>query len=127
MQPAGLKFINTDNENTPGITIIMGYALELACPQIRSNFVTEFKTQISKLCIYNPIQQEPTETSKQRIRTSYLGHVTGYQPIRDQYFLIRSVSAMQHEMNTWHVLNNTRAMSHTRSEIPSGRSGVQLK
>ena len=25
------------------------------------------------------------------IRTSYLGHVTGYQPIRDQYFLIPSV------------------------------------
>eukprot|EP00116_Pleurobrachia_bachei_P013950 sb/3474212/ len=34
---------------------------------------------------------EPTETSKQPIRTRYLGHVTGYQPIRDQYFLIRSV------------------------------------
>eukprot|EP00116_Pleurobrachia_bachei_P009009 sb/3469271/ len=27
------------------------------------------------------------------IRTRYLGHVTGYQPIRDQYFLIRSVPA----------------------------------
>eukprot|EP00116_Pleurobrachia_bachei_P015437 sb/3475699/ len=36
-------------------------------------------------------QQEPTETSKQPIRTRYLGHVTGYQPIRDQYFLIRSI------------------------------------
>ena len=35
--------------------------------------------------------QEPTDTSKQPIRTRYLGHVTGYQPIRDQYFLIRSV------------------------------------
>eukprot|EP00116_Pleurobrachia_bachei_P011626 sb/3471888/ len=34
--------------------------------------------------------QEPTETSKQPIRPRYLGHVTGYQPIRDQYFLIRS-------------------------------------
>eukprot|EP00116_Pleurobrachia_bachei_P016982 sb/3477244/ len=28
---------------------------------------------------------------KQPIRTRYLGHVTGYQPIRDQYFLIRSI------------------------------------
>ena len=28
---------------------------------------------------------------KQPIRTHYLGHVTGYQPIRDQYLLIRSV------------------------------------
>eukprot|EP00116_Pleurobrachia_bachei_P004611 sb/3464873/ len=33
----------------------------------------------------------PTDTSKQPIRTRYLGHVTGNQPIRDQYFLIRSV------------------------------------
>eukprot|EP00116_Pleurobrachia_bachei_P016611 sb/3476873/ len=30
---------------------------------------------------------EPSDTSKQQ----YLGHVTDYQPIRDQYFLIRSV------------------------------------
>eukprot|EP00116_Pleurobrachia_bachei_P013756 sb/3474018/ len=28
---------------------------------------------------------------KQPIRSRYLGHVTGYQPIRDKYFLIRSV------------------------------------
>eukprot|EP00116_Pleurobrachia_bachei_P018321 sb/3478583/ len=32
-----------------------------------------------------------TQTSKQPIRSRYLGHVTGYQPIRDHYFLIRSV------------------------------------
>ena len=31
---------------------------------------------------------------KQPIRTRYLGHVTGYQPIRDQYFLIRSVPVL---------------------------------
>eukprot|EP00116_Pleurobrachia_bachei_P009491 sb/3469753/ len=35
--------------------------------------------------------REPTETSKQSIRTRYLGHVTGYHPIRHQQFLIRSV------------------------------------
>ena len=35
--------------------------------------------------------QELTDTSKQPIRTRYLGHVTGYPPIRDQHFLIRSV------------------------------------
>eukprot|EP00116_Pleurobrachia_bachei_P003334 sb/3463596/ len=34
---------------------------------------------------------EPTGASKQPIRTRYLGHVTGYQLIRDQYFLTRSV------------------------------------
>eukprot|EP00116_Pleurobrachia_bachei_P007639 sb/3467901/ len=41
---------------------------------------------------YLTSNREPTDTSKQPIRTRYLGHVTGYQPIRDQYFLIRSVS-----------------------------------
>ena len=35
--------------------------------------------------------QEPTEPSKQPIRTDSLGYVTCYQPIRDQYFLVRSV------------------------------------
>eukprot|EP00116_Pleurobrachia_bachei_P014824 sb/3475086/ len=33
--------------------------------------------------------QEPTKTSKQPTRTRYLGHVTCYPPIRDQYFLTR--------------------------------------
>eukprot|EP00116_Pleurobrachia_bachei_P012725 sb/3472987/ len=37
------------------------------------------------------VSDEPTETSKQPIRTRYLGHVTGYQPIRDKYFRFRSV------------------------------------
>eukprot|EP00116_Pleurobrachia_bachei_P009668 sb/3469930/ len=32
--------------------------------------------------------QESTDTSKQTIRTRRLGHVTGYQPIKDQYFQI---------------------------------------
>eukprot|EP00116_Pleurobrachia_bachei_P015892 sb/3476154/ len=35
--------------------------------------------------------QEPTETSQHPIRTCYLGHVTSYLPIGDQYFLNRSV------------------------------------
>eukprot|EP00116_Pleurobrachia_bachei_P003680 sb/3463942/ len=39
----------------------------------------------------NSAKEEPIETSKQPIKTRYLGHVTGYQPIRDEYFLIRSV------------------------------------
>eukprot|EP00116_Pleurobrachia_bachei_P017413 sb/3477675/ len=33
-------------------------------------------------------ERKPTETSKQPIRPRYLGHVTDYQPIRDQYFLV---------------------------------------
>ena len=40
-----------------------------------------------------PPWQGPTDTSEKPIRTLYLGHVTGYQLIRDQYFLIRSVPA----------------------------------
>eukprot|EP00116_Pleurobrachia_bachei_P009519 sb/3469781/ len=47
--------------------------------------------QLGKGTISNDNIQEPTEISKQPIRTRYLGHVTGYQSIRDQYFLIRSV------------------------------------
>eukprot|EP00116_Pleurobrachia_bachei_P002266 sb/3462528/ len=35
---------------------------------------------------------ESADTSKKTIRTRYLGHVTVYQPIRDQYFLIRSIA-----------------------------------
>eukprot|EP00116_Pleurobrachia_bachei_P013813 sb/3474075/ len=38
--------------------------------------------------------QEPTETSKQPIRALYLGHVTGYLPIMDHYFLFRSVPGL---------------------------------
>eukprot|EP00116_Pleurobrachia_bachei_P018792 sb/3479054/ len=45
-------------------------------------------TMVTMLVLMN---QEPTDTSKQPIRTRYLGQVTGYQPIRDQYFLIRPV------------------------------------
>ena len=40
-----------------------------------------------------------TGPSKQPIRARHLGHVTGYQLIRDQYFLIRSVR------DIWHLLS----------------------
>eukprot|EP00116_Pleurobrachia_bachei_P008716 sb/3468978/ len=39
------------------------------------------------------------KVSKQPIGTRYLGHVTSYQPIRDQYFLIRSVSLPRQQLN----------------------------
>ena len=39
----------------------------------------------------DPELQEQTGPSKQPIRTHSLAHVTGYQPIRDQYFLTRTV------------------------------------
>ena len=34
--------------------------------------------------------QQSTESSRPSIRIRYLGHVTGYQPIRGQYFMILS-------------------------------------
>ena len=37
---------------------------------------------------YYLVFQEPTGPSEQSIRTCYLGHVTGYQPIRD--FLVQT-------------------------------------
>ena len=40
--------------------------------------------------VVTPALQKPTEPSKHPIRTRYLGHVIGYQPIRDQYFPVGS-------------------------------------
>ena len=45
---------------------------------------------------YQGWAQQPTVPSKQPIRVCYLGHVTGNQPVRDQYFLIRSVAGAGH-------------------------------
>eukprot|EP00116_Pleurobrachia_bachei_P017011 sb/3477273/ len=45
--------------------------------------------ETGNMLILSHNQQEPTETSKQPIRSRYIGHVIGYQPIRDQHFLIR--------------------------------------
>eukprot|EP00116_Pleurobrachia_bachei_P014448 sb/3474710/ len=46
--------------------------------------------QFSNRPVFTHHNFDPTETSKQSIRTRYLGHMTGYQPIRGQYFLISS-------------------------------------
>eukprot|EP00116_Pleurobrachia_bachei_P004426 sb/3464688/ len=52
----------------------------------------KFKKQPNQNHYEQPdLKSEPSDTSKKLITTRYLGHVTGYQPIRDQYFLIRSV------------------------------------
>ena len=47
------------------------------------------------------IKQQPTEPSKQPIRTRYLDHMPGYQPIRDHFFLIRSVSVKNTYRGVW--------------------------
>eukprot|EP00116_Pleurobrachia_bachei_P002893 sb/3463155/ len=51
--------------------------------------VPEIQTRISNCCSKGG--QKPTEASKQQITTRYLGHVTGYRPVKDRYFLIRSL------------------------------------
>ena len=58
-----------------------------------TNCVLLFHVQLQRrTCLV--MEQETTGFSKQPIRARYLGHVTGYRPIRDQYFLIRSVPIM---------------------------------
>eukprot|EP00116_Pleurobrachia_bachei_P012733 sb/3472995/ len=61
-------------------------------------------------------KQEPTETSKQPIRTRYLDHVTGYQPISDQYFLIRSVH-FDHEKQQRTSSETPRSISLSLSHV----------
>eukprot|EP00116_Pleurobrachia_bachei_P004501 sb/3464763/ len=55
---------------------------------LKSNWVYGSGTYSMKDGDVSAIEQEP-------IRTCYSGHVTGYQPIRDQHFLIRSVPAIE--------------------------------
>eukprot|EP00116_Pleurobrachia_bachei_P004072 sb/3464334/ len=80
--------------------------------------------------------QEPTDTSKQPIRTRYLGQVTGYQPIRDQYVLIRSVPETHFNPITLPALAlpfliqkpHTQGNTHTLREelLFAAQLGVQL-
>ena len=63
--------------------------------------------------------QQPTDTSKQPIRTSYLGHVTGYQPIRHQYFLIRAACPFVKFSNHLTARTTTRIMDrHSQASSP---------
>ena len=39
------------------------------------------------------LNDDQVRAKQEPIRTCYLGHVTGHQPIRDQYSLFRSVHA----------------------------------
>eukprot|EP00116_Pleurobrachia_bachei_P005206 sb/3465468/ len=59
------------------------YYLQQTCPTLILSTLT--------------LKQEPTDTSKQPIRTRYIGHVTGYQPIRDQSYLCTGVLARSHD------------------------------
>ena len=53
--------------------------------------VLKYAEREGRYCSYKKRTQQPTDISKQPIRTRYLGHVTAYQPIRDHYLLTRSV------------------------------------
>eukprot|EP00116_Pleurobrachia_bachei_P003282 sb/3463544/ len=61
--------------------------------------------------------------SKQPIRTCYLGHVTVYQPIRDQYFLIRLVS--EHRPNELQLVNvpNVLKCTYTLNKVDYADNG----
>eukprot|EP00116_Pleurobrachia_bachei_P000955 sb/3461217/ len=61
---------------------------------------------------------EPTDTSKQPISTRYLGHVTSYRPIRDQYFLIRSVPALSLSLS-FHSSSLSLSKSSSAPSSPS--------
>ena len=64
------------------------------------------------------ISQEPTESSKQSIRARYLRHVTGYQPIRDQYFL---VGVLQYLISSTEQLILTLVTLHSGQDyVPGG-------
>eukprot|EP00116_Pleurobrachia_bachei_P004510 sb/3464772/ len=64
--------------------------------------------------------QEPTDTCKQPIGTRYLGHVSGYQPIRDQYFLIRSVPVGSHAATSYDSVETCpRVGLYPRSQEPT--------
>eukprot|EP00116_Pleurobrachia_bachei_P011707 sb/3471969/ len=52
--------------------------------------------------------KEPTKTSKQPTKTRYLGHVTGYQPIRDQCFGRFLICIMCIMIKLTHTLTHTQ-------------------
>ena len=66
-----------------------------------SHFSRGYNSNISQ-----GVYHKPTESSKQPIRARYLGHVTGYQPIRDQYFLVRSVPSVYHKHGVSNIWGN---------------------
>eukprot|EP00116_Pleurobrachia_bachei_P006883 sb/3467145/ len=72
------------------VTVLRTVLLLFFVPSLGGGCVVGKRTDF-QITVYirfiSPQQQEPTRPSKQPMRTRYLGHVTGYQPIRYQYFL----------------------------------------
>eukprot|EP00116_Pleurobrachia_bachei_P001753 sb/3462015/ len=79
----------------PWLSISRGLMPDFLVPDPKSSPVWEITgAEFSQSSVHTAggisirFPREPTDTSKQPIRTRYLGHVTSYQPIRDQYFMI---------------------------------------
>eukprot|EP00116_Pleurobrachia_bachei_P018537 sb/3478799/ len=74
-------------------------------PELKQSLMKECSTKVAvcnpgdgTILASDPEKSDMPRVVKQPIRTRYLGHVTGYQPIRDQYFLIRSVPGNKHSI-----------------------------
>eukprot|EP00116_Pleurobrachia_bachei_P019266 sb/3479528/ len=76
-----------------------GLALADAHPDTQGVLRTHLGLSWPEKGLQVEVYEETTDTSKQPIRTHYLGHVTGYQPIRDQHFLIRP----EEKENLWQL------------------------
>eukprot|EP00116_Pleurobrachia_bachei_P009468 sb/3469730/ len=70
---------------------------------------------------------EPYKIGKQPIRTRYLGHVNGYQPIRNQYFLIRSVPGPREPYKIGKQPIRTRYFDHPVFPDSVGREPIRTR
>eukprot|EP00116_Pleurobrachia_bachei_P017788 sb/3478050/ len=55
---------------------------------------------------------EPTEKSKQPIRTRHLGHVTDHRPMKGQCLLIRSLNIVAPANNKLSLSSTIKTVSH---------------
>eukprot|EP00116_Pleurobrachia_bachei_P018011 sb/3478273/ len=80
------KLIKTEEAFIMGCNGVELLELRFAYAGCATNWAGDAVTEFS----FNPDHDTgPTETSKQPIRTRYLGHVTGYKPIRYEYSVWR--------------------------------------
>eukprot|EP00116_Pleurobrachia_bachei_P013229 sb/3473491/ len=69
--------------------------LNISKQRVHQSVLTFEKYRVRFLCV----DEKQVVTWVEPIRTRYLGHVTGNQPIRGQYFLIRPVPATQYNQS----------------------------
>eukprot|EP00116_Pleurobrachia_bachei_P014629 sb/3474891/ len=83
--PPILEINGISPPDIPGTPIYRAKFFPPSIPVNRGPTVPAVLRPLSAKTLCFSLIHEPTDTSKQPIRTRYLGHVTGYQPIRDQY------------------------------------------